>query len=139
MEITWRLTGDRNVAAAMRGEARRVMFHLDQYSKDVSVNALNRIYPDGSQITIYKFFDNRIVLINGVSIPVVAGQPLLDRYIMVYFGPQNIKFYLFSTSYVYETQDTPAINILSAYASQPDLLILNDSIDGSEPVNHVVN
>src|SRR5271157_1622522 len=75
MTISWRLTGDRNVAAEMRGEARRVMFHLDQYSKDVAVNALNRIYPDGSQVTVYKFFNDYIVIIDGVSIPAIPITP----------------------------------------------------------------
>ena len=142
MPISWRLTGDRNVAAFYRGEANRLLFHLDQIFIDLPFGVLNRTMPDGSLISVLKLLGDRIVFIEGAGIQKAPQAiPLEAFYIMVYWSPTNIKFYTasFDPARISEyTQDLhPDIKV--AYASQSDLLILNDSLNGSDPQKHIVN
>jgi hypothetical protein len=96
MPISWKLTGDRNVAAFYRGEANRLLFHLDQIYRNVSFGILSRKMFDGTVISVFKLFDNRIVYINGLSGVAVQEQIIRKTLIFLYCSTVDKMFYALS-------------------------------------------
>jgi len=93
MPISWRLIGNRDLAAHYRGEANRLLFHLKAVLQDTPSGGLNRTYPDGTIIYIRKFFDNEIVLI---SSPFRGGKRIeekLDMFVFLFFTESKYKVY----------------------------------------------
>ena len=65
MRVAWRFNGNRTLAASYRGEARRLLFHLEQIMEPglVDQDRLTRTYPDGTEIEIQKVFGQDIITI----------------------------------------------------------------------------
>jgi len=94
MAISWRLIGNRDLAAHYRGEANRLRFHLNAVLGETPSGGMNRVYPDGTTIFLRKFFDNEIVLISSPFPTGGAEQIIKQILVFLYTGPKDKMFYL---------------------------------------------
>lgn len=96
MPTSLRLVGNRDLAAHYRGESSRLLFHLKQVLGQTPSGGLNRTYPDGTTISIRKFFDNEIILI---SSPFRGGKRMeekLEMFIFLFFNESQYRIFKLS-------------------------------------------
>ena len=107
MAISWRLIGNRDLAAHYRGEANRLRFHLNAVLGETPSGGMNRVYPDGTQIFLRKFFDNEIVLISSPFPTGGAEQIIKQILVFLYTGPKDKMFYLLDFPDSFDPTETP--------------------------------
>ena len=74
MTVAWRFLGNRELAASYRGEALRLLFHLNALMDPglVDQDSLSRTYPDGTEIEVKNVFGQESIMIKS---PPPEGQP----------------------------------------------------------------
>lgn len=143
MSLGYRLFGDLNVAASLRGEAKRLRFVLGQFLGHIGLDfgQIQRTYPDGSAIRVRKVIGGQeYIEITGTAPQGEQAELLIETfYLMVYWTPSVKKFYrafrLDNRISVTELTRPLHPNIINAYSAMNAPLVLNDfRLD-----HHVVN
>ena len=111
MTTAYRLIGNRDLAAAYRGEAQRLLFHLKQSLGETPSGGLHRTYPDGTKISIRKFFDDDIILIDS---PFFGEKPQPEKpyqgdVIVFYSTPAGEYRVAVTDTRIFGAEDPPAI------------------------------